>query len=60
MKDIDKYCQPRDSSVKREVVGYSLEAHDVGSKVSDAGDGEPLKKVTMIMLAVLPRQSKSY
>lgn len=60
MKDIDKYCQPRDSSVKREVVGYSLEAHDVGSKVSDAGDGKPLKAVTMIMLSVLLRQSKSY
>lgn len=60
MKDIDKYCQPRDSSVKRQVVDYSLEAHDVGSKVSDAGDGKPLKAVTMIMLSVLLRQSKSY
>lgn len=60
MKDTDKCCQPRDSAVKRDVMGYSLEAHDVGPKVSDAGDGESLKTVTMVRLAVLPRQSKSY
>lgn len=41
-------------------MGYSLEAHDVGSKVSDAGDGKPLETDTMIMLLVLPCQSKSY